>query len=95
VSVYIAGRHRLLHRAAHLGFHMPRNPGFGLRGAVEPEYAREIIYFGHHGVPQWFRARWIATGRRFWYPTPSQLVDAGLVQGFFGAPRPGEEIYFR
>jgi hypothetical protein len=95
LSVYIAGRHRLLHRAARLGFHLPRNPGYGLRGPVEPEYAGELVYFGHHGVPRWFRQRWMATGRTFWYPTPAQLVEAGLVQSFFGTPRPGEEIYFR
>jgi len=88
LSVYIAGRHRLLHRAAHLGFHLPRNPGFGLRGLVEPEYARELAYFGRRGVPRWFREQWIATGRTFWYPTPVQLMEAGLVQTFFGAPPP-------
>jgi hypothetical protein len=94
VSIYIAGRHRLLHRAARLGFHLPRNPGFGLRSPVTPEYARELGYFGRQGVPLWFLQRWIATGRTFWYPTPGQLRDAGIVQEFFGAPRPGEDIYF-
>lgn len=95
VSAYIAGRHRLLHRAAHLGFHLPRNPGFGRRGPVRPEYAQELAYFGRHGTPLWFRERWVATGRDFWYPTPEQLEEAGIVQAFFGAPRPGEEVYFR
>ena len=94
LSAYIAGRHRLLHRSAHLGFHLPRNPGFGLRGTVAPDYSQELAYFGSRGVPLWFRERWIATGRIFWYPTPSQLVQAHIVDGFFGEPRPGEEIYY-
>jgi hypothetical protein len=95
LSAYIAGRHRLLHRSAHLGFHLPRNPGFGLRGPVTPQYARELAYFGSRGVPLWFRERWVGTGRRFWYPTPSQLRAARIVHEFFGTPRPGEEIYYR
>lgn len=94
MSIYIAGRHRLLHRAARLGFHLPRNPGFGLRSPVTPEYAQELGYFGREGVPQWFRERWIATGRTFWYPAPGQLREAGIVQEFFGEPRPGEDTYF-
>ena len=95
LSAYMAGRHRLLHRSARLGFHLPRNPGFGLRSPVTPEYAQELAYFSRQGMPLWFVARWIATGRKFWYPSPVQLRQAGLVQDFFGAPRPGEEFYFR
>jgi hypothetical protein len=94
MSIYIAGRHRLLHRAARLGFHLPRNPGFGLRSPVTLEYAQELAYFGRRGVPPWFIEHWIATGRVFWYPTPRQLREAGLVQTFFGQPEPGEEFYY-
>ena len=94
VSAYVAGRNRLLRRSARLGFHLPRNSGFGLRSTVTPEYAAELAYFGRQGVPFWFRARWIMSGRRFWYPTPDQLRAAGIVQAFFGAPRPGEEFYY-
>ncbi len=95
VSAYIAGRHRLLHRAARIGLHLPRNPGFGLRGPLTAVYAPELAYFARRGVPPWFRARWIASGRRFWYPTPEQLWRAGIVQSYYGRPRPGEEFYFR
>jgi hypothetical protein len=95
VSVYIAGRHRLLHRAARMGFHLPRNPGFGLRSIVTAEYAAELGFFGHQGVPRWFLERWIASGRAFWFPTPAQLWKAGVVQSYFGRPLAGEEIYFR
>ncbi len=94
LSAYIAGRHRLLHRSAHMGFHLPRNPGFGMRGPVGPDYSQELAYFGHRGVPLWFRERWVAAGRTFWYPAPSQLLEARIVDGFFGKPRPGEEIYY-
>jgi hypothetical protein len=95
VSVYIAGQHRLLHRAARLGFHLPRNPGFGFRSPVRPEYARELAYFTSIGVPQWFRQRLVASGRRFWYPTPEQLLGAEVVQVYYGRPRPGEDFYYR
>lgn len=95
VSAFIAGRHRLLARRARLGLHLPRNPGFGLRGPVTPAYAAELAWFGRQGVPTWFRLRWIASGREFWYPTPAQLRRAGVVQSYYGSPRPGEEFYFR
>jgi hypothetical protein len=94
VSAYIGGRHRLLRSAARLGFHLPRNPGFGLHSALPAGYAAEIDYFGRIGVPLWFRLRWIETGRVFWYPTPLQLWKAGIVQAFYGRPRSGEEAYF-
>jgi hypothetical protein len=94
-SVYIAGRHRFLHRAARLGFHLPRNPGFGLRSPVRQEYADELAYFARLGVPQWFRQRIVASGRRFWYPTPTQLRLSGFVETFYGAPRQGEDVYYR
>jgi len=94
VSAYIGGRHRLLRSSAPLGFHLPRNPGFGLRGPVAPQYAEELGYFAGQGVPQWFRQRWTETGRTFWYPTPRQLQAAGIVHVFYGRPRPGEEGYF-
>jgi hypothetical protein len=95
VSAYIAGRHRLLHRAARIGLHLPRNPGFGLRAPVTAEYSAELAYFGRQGVPLWFRARWVASGREFWYPAPDQLRRAGIVHSFYGRPRPGEEFYYR
>ncbi len=95
VSAYIAGRHRLLARAARIGVHLPRNPGFGLRGPVSPPYAGEIAYFAERGVPLWFRQRWVQSGRRFWYPAPDQLREAGIVHAFYGRPGPGEEVYFR
>jgi hypothetical protein len=95
VSVFIAGQHRYLHRAARLGFHLPRNPGFGFRSPVRPEYAEELAYFARRGVPQWFRQRMVASGRQFWYPTPAQLRLSGFVQVFYGAPRPGEAFYYR
>jgi hypothetical protein len=94
VSAYVGGRHRLLRRSARLGFHLPRNPGFGLRGPVTADYAAELAYFGSRGVPPWFRQRWVGTGRAFWYPAPAQLRAAGVVHAFVGAPRPGEEFYF-
>ena len=80
--------------SARLGFHLPRNPGFGLRGRVTAEYAEEMRYFARQGVPPWFLQRWVSTGRTFWYPSPRQLEIAGLVQAFYGKPRPGEEMYF-
>jgi hypothetical protein len=95
VSAYIAGQRRLLHRSARLGFHLPRNPGFGLRSPIRPEYMEELGYLERRGVPLWFRQRLVATGRRFWYPTPAQLRESGLVQDFYGTPRPGEDFYFR
>ena len=95
VSAYIGGNHRLLRRSARLGFHLPRNPGFGLRSAVTADYAAEMGYFRRRGVPRWFRSRWIMTGREFWYPTPRQLRAAGIVDAFVGSPRPGEEFYYR
>jgi hypothetical protein len=94
VSAYIGGSHRLLRRTARLGFHLPRNPGYGLRGVVTADYAAEIAYFRRRGVPQWFRARWVMTGRVFWYPTPRQLRAAGIVDVFVGMPRPGEAFYY-
>lgn len=94
VSAYIGGRHRLLRRSARLGFHLPRNPGFGLRAPVTADYSAELAYFGGRGVPLWFRQRWISGGRGFWYPAPSQLRAAGLVDAFFGRPRPGDEFLF-
>jgi hypothetical protein len=95
VSAYMAGRHRLLARGARVGLHLPRNPGFGLRSPVNAAYAAELAWFGRQGVPLWFRMRWIASGREFWYPTPAQLRRAGVVQTYYGNPRPGEEFYFR
>ena len=94
VSAYIGGRHRLLRSSARLGFHLPRNPGYGLRGRVTQDYASEINYFGQRGVPRWFLERWVATGRTFWYPNPRQLEVAMLVHSFYGRPRPGDEKYF-
>jgi len=95
VSAYIGGRHRLLRRSARLGFHLPRNPGFGLRGPLTADYAAELAWFGSHGVAPWFLERWVRTGREFWYPAPRQLRAAGVVDTFFGRPAPGDEIYFR
>ncbi|MCC7258349.1 MAG: hypothetical protein IT486_08250 [Gammaproteobacteria bacterium] len=95
VSAYLGGAHRLLHASARLGFHLPRNPGFGLRGRVSPEYAAELREFARRGVPRWFIDRWVASGRQFWYPDPRQLRMSGLVHGYFGRPRPGEEAWFR
>lgn len=94
VSAYLGGAHRLLHASARLGLHLPRNPGFGLRGRVSPEYAAELHEFARRGVPRWFIDRWIAGGRQFWYPNPHQLRMAGLVHGFYGRPPPGEEYWF-
>lgn len=94
VSAYIGGRQRLLRSSARIGLHLPRNPGFGLRGPLTPAYAAELGYFASRGVPPWFLQRWIASGREFWYPTPLQLWQAGIVQAFFGAPRPGEALLF-
>jgi hypothetical protein len=88
VSAYIAGRHRYLHRTARMGFHLPRNPGLGPHGPVSPVYARELSYMASRGVPPWFIARWVASGRRFWYPTPMELRAAGIVQTFIGRQRP-------
>jgi hypothetical protein len=95
VSAFMGGRHRSLHRAARIGLHLPRNPGFGAQGPVSREYARELGYFRGQGVPEWFIERWIASGRRFWYPTPEELRRAGIVHVFYGRPRAGEEFYFR
>jgi hypothetical protein len=95
VSAYIGGHHRLLARAARIGLHLPRNPGFGRRGPLGDAYTGEIGYFAQHGVPLWFRQRWVLTGREFWYPPPAQLRQAGIVTAFYGRPKPGEEIYFR
>jgi hypothetical protein len=95
VSAFIAGKQRLLHRRARIGLHLPRNTGFGLRGPVSPFYAAELVYFSQRGVPDWFLDRWIATGRTFWYPAPSQLREAGLVTAFVGRPRPADEVYYR
>lgn len=94
VSAYIGGHQRLLHSSARIGLHLPRNPGFGLRGPLTPAYAAELRYFASRGVPPWFLQRWITSGREFWYPTPLQLWQAGIVQAFFGPPRPGEALLF-
>ena len=91
----MGGNHRLLRRSARLGFHLPRNPGFGMRSALNADYAAEMGYFRRRGVPRWFRTRWLMTGRAFWYPTPRQLRAAGIVDAFVGNPRPGEEFYYR
>lgn len=88
VSVYVAGAHRTLHRTARMGFHLPRNPGFGPRSPVSAAYARELGYFARRGVPPWFIARWVASGRRFWYPSFAELRAAGIVQTFVGPRRP-------
>ncbi len=95
VSAYIAGRQRLLHRRARLGFHLPRNTGFGVRGPIAPFYVAELRYIRELGVPDWFIERWIVSGRDFWYPAPSQLREAGRVTAFVGPPKPGERVYFR
>ena len=95
VSAYLGGAHRLLRASARLGFHLPRNPGFGLRGRLTPQYAAELREFARRGVPRWFLGRWVAGGRQFWYPNPRELQMAGLVHGYFGRPRPGEEFWFR
>lgn len=95
VSAYIGGRHRLLRRSARLGFHLPRNPGFGLRGPLTADYAAELAWFGRRGVAPWFLERWVRSGRDFWYPAPRQLRAAGVVDAFFGPPAPGDAIYFR
>lgn len=84
VSAYIGGRRRLLHRSARMGLHLPRNPGFGLRGTVPAGFAEELAYFGSRGTPRWFLERWIAGGRQFWYPTHEELRRAGIVHGFYG-----------
>lgn len=94
VSAYIGGHQRLLRSSARIGLHLPRNPGFGLRGPLSPAYAAELGYFASRGVPPWFLQRWIASGRQFWYPTPLQLWQAGIVQAFYGPPRPGEALLF-
>jgi hypothetical protein len=86
VSAYIAGRHRTLHRTARMGFHLPRNPGFGLRDMISPAYTRELGYFARRGVPPWFITRWVASGRRFWYPSRAELRAAGIVQTLVGQP---------
>lgn len=91
ISVYIAGRHRTLHRNARMGFHLPRNPGFGPRGPVSAAYTRELNYFISRGVPPWFIGRWVASGRRFWYPSFRELRAAGIVQSFVGQRRPASE----
>lgn len=94
VSAYIGGHQRLLRSSARIGLHLPRNPGYGLRGPLSPAYAAELGYFASRGVPPWFLQRWIASGRQFWYPTPLQLWQAGIVQAFYGPPRPGEALLF-
>lgn len=94
VSAYLGGRHRLLRRSAHMGFHLPRTAGYGVRSALSPEYARELAWFGRAGVPRDFLQRWIDSGRAFWYPQPRQLQAAGLVHTFFGLPRPDEAWHF-
>jgi hypothetical protein len=95
VSAYMAGRQRLAHRRALLGFHLPRNSGFGLRSVIAPFYAEELAWFGRRGVPRWFRERWIAGGRAFWYPSPRQLRAASIVTAFYGQPAAGEEFRYR
>jgi hypothetical protein len=82
VSAYIGGRHRYLHGDALMGFHLPRSdePDINL-----PEwYAEELAYFAQIGVPPWFIRRWAATGRKFWYPAPLQLRQAGIVETHVG-----------
>jgi hypothetical protein len=86
VSAYAGGRFRYLRRGARMGFHLPRNWDALSRSPVPSVYRSELAYFSKLGVPNWFLANWIRTGRKFWYPTEFQLVRSGLVTNVRGAP---------
>ncbi|MEO8225697.1 MAG: hypothetical protein ABI661_12905 [Gammaproteobacteria bacterium] len=88
VSAYAGGRRRYLQRGARLGFHLPRNWDALSTSAVPWAYRSELAYFSQLGVPNWFLARWVQTGRKFWYPTELQLVRSGFVTNLRGAPPP-------
>lgn len=88
VSAFVGGRFRFLQRGALMGFHLPRNWATFSTNPVTSGYRIELGYFRIWGLPDWFLARWISTGQKFWYPTNFQLVSSGLVTGLLGQPPP-------
>lgn len=86
VSAFAGGRFRYLKRGARMGFHLPRNWESFSANPVARSYQAELRYLHERGLPDWFLARWIRSGQRFWYPTERQLLASGLVTTLLGTP---------
>ena len=87
VSAFAGGRFRLLQRGARMGVHLPRNWEAFSRSPVAAGYQAELKYLQDRGLPDWFIARWVRSGQRFWYPSEAELLASGLVTNLRG-PRP-------
>jgi len=88
VSAFAGGRFRLLQRGARMGVHLPRNWEAFSTNPVAAGYQAELKYLHDRGLPDWFIARWVRSGQRFWYPSEAELLASGLVTSLRG-PRPG------
>jgi hypothetical protein len=90
VSAYVGGRFRYLQRGARIGVHMPRNWQPIGAGGINPAFAVELADLRAMGVPDWFLARWIATGQVMWQPPVNMLRMAGIVSFLRGREKADE-----
>lgn len=86
VSAYMGGRFRYLQRGAPMGVHLPRNWRSLGGSGISPAFVDELAYFRARGVPDWFLAAWIRSGREFWYPGEGLLLRSGVVNFLRGPP---------
>lgn len=79
VVVYLAGRKRYLAPGARLGFHSASVAGLGGELAQEPNREMAAV-FRHHGLPENFIRRALATPHdTMWYPPAEELLALGVI----------------
>jgi hypothetical protein len=84
--LFLGGQQRYLGPGAALGFHRAWQNIAGTAGDVQRMNAEIRERFAERGVAQEFVDRVLATpGEKLWYPTPSELQAAGVIDGVASA----------
>jgi hypothetical protein len=80
--ILLAGRHRSAEYPTAIGFHQPTFPGTTFLGQLQIN-RRMIEYYRSAGLPEAFIEHIMSTSpHTLWYPSPAELVDAGVLSEF-------------